>query len=367
MRSNNSAQLRALYIILVPIVVLIIILNSGILQKALPAARINGRNYAVVRYNYYYYDYYNDFLEENELRLSELGYDPNVSASNQDCALGNNEITWKEYFQRGAERSMAETAYYCDLAEAAGYVFSEGELAPIQDRLAENAAFQIANNINASNYYVAYYGSGVSEGLYTDELTRQVKAAAYKRYLVETAPIAESELASYIAANPEDNYRTMDLRIITLEATPDRETGAVGLEQSVALGQKMQRLVERYEAGESFESLQAAFSTCALGDKNGRLTDVTRLDIPEGLMSDLTGGDDPAAYPAGFPVGGYLTGQLWEGTDYFVILDGYGESALEREAQMALGAYYVQAEEEAALASDYTVEQLKPGILLATG
>ena len=366
MQKNHSAQLRALYIILVPIVVLIIILNSGILQKAFPATRIHGQSYSVVRYNYYYYDYYNEFLDENAQHLAELGYDPSISASGQNCSLENNEITWKEFFQRGSERNMAETAWYCDRAGEAGYEFSEEELSPIGERLAENAAFQAENNINAKNYYIAYYGSGVTESLYINELTRQVQAQAYKTHLAETAPIPAEEIAAYVAAHREADYRAMDLRIITLEATPDRETGLIGQEQEDALSRKMERLVARYEAGESFESLQAAFSTCAL-DKNGYLTNATRLDLPENLMYDLMGGDDPAGYPDGFPVGGYMSGRLSEGTEYFVILDGYGESGLAREAQLALGTEYVQALEDEALAADYTVERLKPGILLATG
>ena len=367
MQNSHSAQLRVLYIILVPVVLLIIILNSGILQKVFPAARMDGTAYSVVRYNYYYYDFYNRFLEENELRLDELGYDPSLSADGQSCSLAEG-LTWKGYFQQGAERNMAETAYYCDLADAAGYAFSEKELEPVAEKLAENAAFQAANNISAKNYYIAYYGSGVTEALYIDELTRQVKAQAYKTHLAETAPVDESAVAAYVAAHAATDYRTADLRVITLEAVPDRETGEIGQEQIDALGQKMTRLVERYEAGESFESLQAAFSTCAIGDKNGYLYGATRLDLPEAVAYDLFfGGDDPAGYPDGYPVGWYSTGGLRNGVDYFMILDGWGESGLAREAQLSLGMAYIQAQEDEALAGDYAVERLKPGILLATG
>ena len=367
MQKNHSAQLRALYIILVPIVVLIIILNSGVLQKVFPAARIRGAGYSVTRYNYYYYDYYNRFLEENEFRLDELGYDPGASAGAQPCSLENGDVTWKEYFQRGGEREMAETAYYCGLAAEAGYVFSEAELEPVSEKLAENAAFQTANHISAKNYYIAYYGSGVTEGLYIDELTRQVKARAYRTHLAETVPLAESGIAAYIADHAAEDYPTVDLRIITLEAAPDRETGLIGQEQEDALSQKMERLAARFEAGESFESLQAAFSTCAIGDKDGYIRGATRLDLPETLLNALLGGNDPAGHPDGFPVGGWITGRLSEGTAYFVILDGYGESGLRREAQLALGMEAVLTEEDAALASDYAVERVKPGILLATG
>lgn len=372
MQKNNSPALRALYIILVPIVALIIILNSGILQTALSAARVHGVGYSVVRYNYYYFDYYNRFLDENELRLDQLGYDPNSAASGQYCSLENNEITWKEYFQLRAEESLAATAYYCNLAAAAGYEFSEDELAPVKEQLAENAAFQLANNISAKNYYIAYYGSGVTEAIYTAELTRQVKAEAYKAYLIETAPIAQADIEAYAAehplsddpalafVSPADGYRTVDIRVITLEPTPDRETGEIGQPQLDALAEKLERLYARYEAGESFEALQSAFSTRALGDRDGFLKNAAAADLPECIAYNWL------AWQADAAVGDAMTGITGD-IGYFAILDGFGGSGAEREARIVLGTAYVEAAEDAALASDYAVTRVKPGILLATG
>ena len=363
MNKTKDPMLRALYIVLVPVVVLIIVLNSGLLQKVLPAARVHGQSYSVVRYNYYYFDYYNSFLEEHETELDAIGYDPTVSDTSQYTADG---VSWKVFFMRQAEANMAETAYYNDLAQAAGYVFSQDELLPVQEKLAENAAAQIASNINAKNYYTAYYGAGTTEASYTAELTRQVKAAAYKNYLIRSAAPTQAEIAAYITQNAIPDYRTADLRIITLEALPDRETGEIGQAQAVALWQKMQRLVERYEAGESFEALQAAFSTRALGDSQGYLYDATRLDLPEALADDLLfGGDDTAAYPAGFPVGGYLTAQS-EDTAYFVILDGWGGSGPEREAALALGEEALLARAQGEIAQNYQVVRQRLGMLLAT-
>ena len=360
MQRNTSPQLRALYIILVPIVVLIIILNSGFFQKVLPAARVHGAAYSVVRYNYYYYDWYNRFLEENEDRLEELGYDPKLSAGSQACAPEDGEITWKEYFQRGAERSMAETAYYCDLAAAEGYVFSEAELRPVQEKLAENAAFQAANNISAKNYYIAYYGSGVTESLYIDELTRQVKAAAYRDHLAETEPVDAASMLAYAGAHPGEDYLALDLRVITMSAVPDRFTGEVGPAELAALSERLERLRARYAAGEGFETLQSAFSTGELGDREGVLTGASRAELPACIQEVWIDGQ-ASAEP-----GDVMTG-VTDNIGYFAILDGFGGSGAQQEAQRALGLEAVTAREEAALASDYAVTQMKPGILLATG
>ena len=361
--NSQDPMLRALYIILVPIVLLIIVLNTGLLQRVVPAVKVHGESYSVIRYNYYYFDYYNTFLEEHAEELDELGYDPKGNAAKQFTPEG---ISWKSFFLREAEKTMAETAYYYDLAEAAGYVFSEEELLPVERRMAEHAAIQAESHINAKNSYTAYYGAGMTEEAYRAELTRQVKAQAYKDYLIRSSAPSAADIAAYITANAIPDYRTADLRIITLEAQPDRETGEVGPEQENALTQKMQRLVERYDAGESFESLQAAFSTCALGDSRGYLCDATRLDLPEGIADDLFfGGDDPAAYPDGFPVGGYMTARSGD-TEYLLILDAWGGSGPEREAVLALGSDTLLATAEAEIAADYPVIRQRFGMLLAT-
>ena len=361
--NSQDPMLRALYIILVPVVILIIILNSGFLQRVVPAARMHGVNYSVVRYNFYYFEYYNTFLEEHENELGELGYNPKLSDNKQYTSGG---ITWKAYFMREADKSMAETAYYYDLAQAAGYVFSEEELLPVEQRMAEHAAAQSANGISAKNYYTAYYGAGMTEAAYRAELTRMVKAQAYKDALIRASAPTQAELDAYIAENAIPDYRTADLRVITLEAQPDRETGEVGQEQLDALARKMERLVARYEAGESFESLQAAFSTKAIGDSKGYLYDATRLDLPENVADVLFfGGDDPGAYPNGYPAGWYMTANNGT-TEYFVILDAWGGSGPQREASLALGEDELLASAKAEIAADYTVNRQRFGMMLAT-
>lgn len=360
MKQNKDPMLRALYILLVPIVVLIIILNTGMLQRMVPAARVGGQSYSVVRYNYYYFDYYNRFLEEHETELEEIGYDPTVSDTRQFTDSGE---SWKAFFMREAEADMAETAYYYDLAAAAGYVFSEEELLPVQERLDEHAAAQLASGINAKNYYTAYYGAGMTEAAYTAELTRQVKAQAYQAYLIRSAEPTQAQIDAYIAENSIPDYQTLNLRVITLEAQPDRETGEVGPEQLEALGKKLDRLAVRYEAGESFEDLQAAFSSCTLGDRSGQLENATIAELPACIADGwITGAEVKSADVL---PGVWLTG-ISDHTGYFAILDSFGGSGPEREASLALGEEALLAQAAAEIESNYPVRHMRFGMMLAT-
>ncbi len=359
MKNNTPPALRAVYIVLVPIVLLIILLNSGYLQRWVTAATVHGKSYKVVDYNYYYFDCYNDFLEENELRLDELGYDPEVEDSKQ---YYDADTTWKEFFQAQAEANLSETAYYCDLAEADGYQFSEEELAPVADKLAENEAFYTSYNLSAKNYYISYYGSGMTEELYTEHLTNQVRASAYKSHLLEAMEPDQTELDQLLTGQQGADYQSVRLSVITLEALPDRETGEVGEAQLDALERKLGLLAERYQSGVGFEQLQSAFSTCALGDAQGVVAVGTFSSLPQVLANwCLT---DQDALVAGDTISVVDTET---GIAYFAVLDGLGNSGVERDAVAELNGKALEAQETQAVAADYTVDYNSFGMLLATG
>ena len=356
-KGSNPALLRALYIILVPVVALIVLLNTGWLQRLLPAVTVHGERYTVVRYNFYYFDCYNAFLEENETRLDALGYDPKLSDSQQTRPDGS---TWKEYFQAQAEASLAETAYYCDLAQAAGYSFTEEEHAPVAERLAANEAQRLQYGITSDNYYVSYYGPGMNEARYTQELTRKVQAQAYKAHLIGSFQPDQEALDQWLDQHPQADYRSVDLRVITLDALPDRATGQVGAEQLDALAAKLGRLTARYAQGVPFAELQASFSSRALGDEDGALTQAIAAELPGGLADwCLTRQEELAAGDT------FSYVDTASATAYFALLEGFGPDGPALEAAAALGAQAVQEAQEEALADGYQVE-VSFGMTLAT-
>lgn len=357
MKGENSPLLRAMYIILVPVVLLIILLNSGYLQRFLPACTVGGQRYNVTQYNFYYFDYYNDFLETHADELDALGYDPQQSASKQSY---DGIISWKEFFQREAEAMLSETAYYCDLAEAAGYVFSEEELSGVAERLAENAAAGAQYGINTANYYISYYGAGMNEDRYAQELTRKVKAQAYKAHLEAEYVPDEAALSDYLAAEGGTEYEAVNLRLITLDALPDRATGEVGEAQLRALEEKLARLEYRYESGVSFEELQAAFSTCAVGNAAGEVTAIRSAALPDVLTALLL--DDQSALA---PAQTFSFVDDSAGRAYFVEIVGFAGSGLRLDGTAALARADADARLEGAMA-DYAVERNSLGMMIAT-
>ncbi len=353
---EKNPYVRALYIILVPIVLLIILLNSGWLQKVLPAASVNQISYSVVDYDYYYFDYYNRFLEENSENLSEQGYDSSVSNGQQEY---NDSMTWRDYFLAEGEKELAEARYFYDLATSAGYEFSEDELLPITEQLDENETIRSTYGLKENNFYISYYGRGMDEDAYMEQLTLSVKANAYKNYLIHSYQPSEKELTAYLSEHSEEDYQTLSLSVITLDAETIR--GEASSDSSTqALGERLSRLESRYQKGESFSDLQSAFSTKKLGGSSGKLTDATRADLPEMIADALL--TDQNSIEIG---DSYAFLDEENAIAYFVLVDGLGESGLEKEAAITLGKQKIEDQLAEALAGDYKVKRNALGMLLS--
>ena len=146
---NQSKLVRAFYIVLVPVVLVVILLNSGVLQKWLTAVTVDGEPYSAVRYDYYYYSVYLDFLDSD---YEAAGFDPAVSAGSQ---IYDGDETWREHFCQQAEERLALTAYYNGQAQAAGYTFSQEELAPVEEKLQQIKEESARLGIQEGNYYPA--------------------------------------------------------------------------------------------------------------------------------------------------------------------------------------------------------------------
>ncbi len=345
--NNNPIYLRILYIVLVPVVLVMIILHSGLIQKTVTATTVAGEKYSVVAYNFYYFDYYNSFLAENEDNLDELGYDTSVADTEQNY---DSTTTWREYFLEQAEAEMAEVAYYYDLAEAAGYEFSEEELSAIDTQLEANEEEMNTIGLNAKNYYISYYGTGMTEARYTEELTKKVKAMAYKAYLSSTYEVTDEEVVAWESTNASGDAQAVNLSVITLDALADRETGEIGESQIRALQSKLEALLARYESGVQFSTLQSAFSTCEFGDASGDVSDAVASDTPEVLQEDCFGNQDAMQV-------GDVYAEIDEdaGIAYVAVFEGFGTDATQVEAREALIQEKMEAELQEALSGDYQV------------
>ncbi len=349
---NNSKGLTPMYIILVPIVLVVVLLNSGLLQKLFPAATVHGEAYQVTQYNYYYFTVYNAFLETD---YESEGFDPSRDAEQQTRSDGS---TWFDWFCRQADQRLSEVVYYNALAQAAGYSFSEEELSPMDARLAELKAQAAVNSLSMKDYYVAYFGTGMTETIFLQELRRDVQADAYRAHLVEAEQPTAEEIDLWLSQHPTEDYLCADLQLIVLNAAADRFSGVTEQRQLDDLAARLDRLAQRYEASPpSFPELAAAYSAHPDAVENGGLLEEQRKeDLPDAVAEWCFGGAQP----------GDLLQKLDRetGEGYLAVLTGWSGSAARREAAAALREDHVAQAAQAAL-SGYGVSHNAFGMKLA--
>ncbi len=319
---NSSPYLRAMYIVLVPVVLIIILLNSGWLQSFVPAAHINGQKYSIVQYNFYYFDYTNSFLEQDAETLEELGYDTTLAERKQQYSA---DMTWRDYFMQQAEQVMSEVAYYYDLAIADGYEFSEEELSPIEDKIDANYAAMTEMGLTEKNYYLSYYGSGANEENYRKELTKKVKAYAYKQHLLDSYTLTDDEETEYLSGSTSEHmYKALDVTVLTLSGLPDRETGQMTERQQQALHEQYIALMDRIDVGADFDEMREQFSSDLIGDENGQLFDATENELAGEGFSFLFDPDRQKEFKIGDI---YANEDLENGVVYVIRIDGFGDNA----------------------------------------
>ncbi len=351
----GSHDLKPLYIIIVPVIIIFIVLNSGYLQRILTAATVYNTDYTGVEVNYYYFTEYIAYLAEYGDDTDALGFDPSVSLKDQTREDGEN---WQDYFITLGFEHLSETAYYAGLAEAAGYAFSEEELAAIDAKWSEIDADRALNNLSRGDYLVAYYGAGMTEKIFEAQLTMDVKAQAYKAYLLAQTEISHEAVTAYLDAHPElTSYASADLRMITLYGVVDATTGEVSEAYKNALSSKIEELYGRYtEDLSSFAALSDAFGEDAsLRKTDGVLENVLTEDLPAVVAAwafdgKRTAGDSTCLLEA-------------DGTAaYLVIYDGAGQDAAEIAALSALRRQAVEEEAEAAIEVHYQAQRHAMGM-----
>ena len=281
---ESKPKLSPFYLFAVPVVALIMVLYSGLPQRVLPAVTVGDTTLKAAQLNYYYYSLYNELVED-EAWLKESGFDPDQSEAKQNY---DENTTWRAWLQAQAEQRAARVIYYTDLAETAGYSYTDVE-EQLSAKKAEIADFCTNNNIKVKNYFAAYYGTGMTEESFYSQYALELQAAEYRALLEAERPVEEDRIDAWLAGRHTADYVTADLELIVLHAASDRFTGAVGTEQLGWLTSKLEQLEARWLADpDSFGALYAAYTDEAAG-REGVLNDATRYVLPQAVADWLYG------------------------------------------------------------------------------
>lgn len=248
---KKAHSMLPFYIILIPVVIFMFTLNSGVFQPHVKALTVGKHSLTAAEFNYYYYSVYIDFTNENYDKLAEIGYKTTSRPRNQRYAEG---VTWEDHFKELACERLVRVLVLNDLATEAGYAFTQSDYLPVADRLAEIEAFCAEFGVETKDYFKSYYGGGMNRECFETQLRLETQADAYAAYLAGTMEAADTQ------ALLEDNESAVTIRTIYFAVAKDRFAKETTKTQWDDLAVKTTRLLYRW--GE-YGGEEAAFARLA--------------------------------------------------------------------------------------------------------
>lgn len=236
-------------------VVVMLVWNSGVIQRSADAVRINGETYTAADFSFYYYN-----ARSNIMNSISQGMDPGGSMRKQQYGEGQ---SWFDLIAESAVQSMTDTVLAAQAGKDAGLDLDADYQNQISETLASLETYASSSGYSTSQYLKGIYGPLMTRGVYERNLRTAALAEAYSDSISAVSNYSEAELTAKRDAEPE-KYDVVAVRHILVE---EEETA--------------KDILAQWESGEktedSFAALVADNSTDPGSVDNGGLyTNVTQ-------------------------------------------------------------------------------------------
>ena len=317
------------YILFVPLIIFVILLYGGILQRFVPAVSVGTTKYTAAQFNYWYFEGYLDYVDTHYDELETLGLDTSRALDKQ--SMDENQ-TWEDYFRVLAEDRLQETEALLALADEYGISLTAEDLPEYSQRLAEADAECAESGSSLDDLVRSYYGYTMTVANYKNQLLRETGADAVLNAVTASLEPSQTDIEAYTASHPElDDYNTANIRLIWFSPATDRFTNETGDTQILDMLAKTQLLLERWnEAGgdeDAFAELARRYSEHESASNGGEIDGVLKGELCEELDDWLSSSERQS--------GDFTTNVTADGI-WVVYYRGAGTSAAEIAARQAL-------------------------------
>lgn len=200
--------------------------NSNIIQRNLPAVSVNGKSYSAAIVNYFYSQSYNSYVSDNNENLELLGLDTSVSLKKQDCLLKSGS-TWHDYFIDDALEDLRLAATFSQLAEQEGYDETDtfkneydGEIKAVIETLDMYASM---SGYTRGQYIKAAYGATMTERALRECVRMSTLATSYEANYINSLTYTDDELQAEFDENPA-KYSNVNFEYAFFSFDPVEET-----------------------------------------------------------------------------------------------------------------------------------------------
>lgn len=266
-------------VVIVVLALVVLFLNSNFFYRHVPAIEVNGQEYTIADYNFYYYtSYYRIYSNYYSM------YGSYASA----FMPGNDEL------KSHAISLMQETQAFHDAAVEAGYTLSDEAQADLEQTYVDLEAAAKEEGVNSVNQYLrAVMGRGMNLKLYKENMEYYTLAQQYSQEIRNSFTYSASEIRAYYDEH-KDTYDMISYRVFFFDgsegddAMAKAETNASAFESAITDEASFATLALRYAPNESKEQYEDTDAT--LFTYSGQALSSYAADYAEWL---LDAGRDP--------------------------------------------------------------------------
>ena len=271
-RSNTLYAIIGVVFVLALIVCLV--WRSNIIPKKATALTIDGEKYTAAEVNFYYWNTYNNFLNNYSYLVSYMGLDttasPNDQVMNETATgmLGVEEgTTWGDYFMDQTQQQMAAIQNSLKMAADEGFVYTDSVQAQYDGTMESLKTTAAANGTNLSAYLQNAYGALMTEKVFSEQLMRVSQYSDYITAYYNSLEFSADEITAAYEADP-DSYDRIAYQSVSVKGSAASTTDSEGntvepteAEQAAAKAAAKataEKLLADYKAGGDLEALAEA-------------------------------------------------------------------------------------------------------------
>lgn len=230
----------------------ILMYRGGFIQNNMSAITIEGEKYKLSEFNYYYYAYYNAYIDENSQYMSYM-FDESESLKTQEY---DESQSWFDFFSDGAKDSMISVIEAAKEAKEQGYELSENAKEEIQDTITSIEESAKTAGISADKYLENIYGKGMTKDLYRKHQEYSYLASEYGDYLKAGYTFSEDEIEDYYHENFQKYTYVAYERFYVKASDVDTEPTKAQKSEAYDVAEQM---LERVQKGEDLKTVSEDF------------------------------------------------------------------------------------------------------------
>lgn len=202
------------------VAVMAVIWKSNIIPKTATAATINGEKYTAAEVNYYFQNYYSNWVNQNYYYLSYMGLDTNGDLREQSYS---EDQTWFDFFMEQTLDYMTSVQALNDAAAEDGFTWNDEMQADFDSSIEALKATASSYGYTEKQYLGMIYGGTMTEKVYQEQLKRSLLAQYYSQDHQDSLTYTEDELTTAYNENPNayDQVSYQYVRISGAAATTD--------------------------------------------------------------------------------------------------------------------------------------------------